>query len=29
VTETKPPGETYQEWMLAQLDALDRALQAK
>ena len=29
VTETEPPGETYQEWMLAQLDALDRALQAK
>ncbi len=26
VTETEPPGLTYQAWMLAQLDALDRAL---
>ena len=26
ITETQPPGLTYQEWMLAQLDALDRAL---
>jgi len=27
VSETEPPGETYQEWMLSQLDALDAALQ--
>lgn len=26
VTETQPNGLTYQEWMLAQLDMLDRAL---
>ena len=26
VTETEPPGQTYQHWMLAQLDALDAAL---
>ena len=26
VTETEPQGLTYQEWMLAQLDTLDRAL---
>jgi len=26
VTETEPEGKTYQEWMLSQLDALDRAL---
>jgi zinc/manganese transport system substrate-binding protein len=26
VTETEPPGKTYQEWMLDQLRALDRAL---
>ncbi len=26
VTETEPPGKNYQEWMLSQLDALDRAL---
>ena len=26
VTETEPPGKTYQAWMLDQLDALDRAL---
>lgn len=26
VSETEPPGSTYQAWMLAQLDALDRAL---
>lgn len=26
VSETKPVGLSYQEWMLAQLDALDRAL---
>ena len=28
VAETKPHGLTYQTWMLAQLDALDRALAA-
>lgn len=28
VTETEPPGETYQHWMLSQLDALDAALGA-
>jgi zinc/manganese transport system substrate-binding protein len=27
VTETEPGGQTYQQWMLAQLDALDQALQ--
>lgn len=26
ITETQPPGKTYQQWMLAELDALDRAL---
>ena len=26
VSETEPPGMTYQAWMLAQLDALDKAL---
>jgi signal recognition particle subunit SRP54 len=26
VAETEPPGKMYQQWMLAQLDALDRAL---
>ena len=26
VTETAPPGQSYQAWMLAQLDELDRAL---
>ncbi len=26
VTETEPPGKDYQEWMLSQLEALDRAL---
>jgi zinc/manganese transport system substrate-binding protein len=26
ITETEPQGRTYQEWMLTQLDALDRAL---
>lgn len=26
VTETEPPGRTYQQWMLDELDALDRAL---
>jgi zinc/manganese transport system substrate-binding protein len=26
VTETEPPGKRYQEWMLAQLAALDQAL---
>ena len=26
VSETEPPGVTYQAWMLSQLDALDRAL---
>ncbi len=26
VTETEPQGQTYLQWMLAQLDALDRAL---
>ncbi|WP_322014973.1 metal ABC transporter solute-binding protein, Zn/Mn family [Paraburkholderia sp. J12] len=28
VTETEPPGATYQQWMLKQLDALDAALGA-
>lgn len=27
ITETQPPGKTYPEWMLAQLDALDKALE--
>jgi zinc/manganese transport system substrate-binding protein len=27
VTETEPGGKTYQQWMLAELDALDQALQ--
>jgi zinc/manganese transport system substrate-binding protein len=26
VTETEPKGRDYQDWMLSQLDALDRAL---
>jgi zinc/manganese transport system substrate-binding protein len=26
VSETEPPGKTYQNWMLDQLDALDKAL---
>ncbi len=26
ITETEPPGMSYQDWMLGQLDALDRAL---
>jgi zinc/manganese transport system substrate-binding protein len=26
ITETEPHGQTYQEWMLSQLNALDRAL---
>jgi len=26
ITETEPAGKTYQEWMLSQLDALDKAL---
>ncbi len=26
VSETEPPGSSYQAWMLAQLNALDRAL---
>jgi zinc/manganese transport system substrate-binding protein len=26
VTETEPPGQTYQRWMLGELDALDKAL---
>ncbi len=26
ITETEPPGLSYQEWMLGQLDALERAL---
>jgi len=26
VSETEPQGTTYQQWMLSQLDALDRAL---
>ena len=26
VSETEPPGKTYQAWMLGQLEALDRAL---
>lgn len=25
-TETEPPGETYQQWMTSELDAVDRAL---
>jgi zinc/manganese transport system substrate-binding protein len=25
-TETEPPGQTYQAWMLSELDAVDRAL---
>jgi zinc/manganese transport system substrate-binding protein len=29
VTETEPPGQNYQAWMLSQLDALDRALSQK
>ncbi len=29
VSETEPEGKTYQEWMLSQLDALDRALARK
>ena len=29
VTETEPPGKSYQEWMMSQLDALDQALAAK
>lgn len=28
VTETLPPGKTYQTWMLTQLDALQKALAA-
>jgi len=26
ITETEPAGKTYQDWMLSQLDALDKAL---
>lgn len=26
ISETEPPGKTYQQWMLGQLDELDRAL---
>ncbi len=26
VSETEPPNSTYQDWMLGQLDALDKAL---
>ena len=26
ITETEPAGKTYQAWMLAQLEALDKAL---
>jgi zinc/manganese transport system substrate-binding protein len=26
ITETLPPGKTYQQWLASQLDALDRAL---
>jgi zinc/manganese transport system substrate-binding protein len=26
VSETEPPGVTYQQWMMSQLDALDKAL---
>jgi zinc/manganese transport system substrate-binding protein len=29
ITETLPPGTTYVQWMLAQLDALDRVLAAR
>jgi zinc/manganese transport system substrate-binding protein len=25
-TETEPPGETYQAWMTAEIDAVDQAL---
>jgi zinc/manganese transport system substrate-binding protein len=25
-TETEPPGQNYQAWMLSELDAVDRAL---
>ena len=27
--ETEPPGKTWQEWMMAELDAIDKALPAK
>jgi zinc/manganese transport system substrate-binding protein len=26
ISETEPPGKTYQQWMLDQLDQLDKAL---
>jgi zinc/manganese transport system substrate-binding protein len=26
VTETEPPGKTYQQWMMGQLDAVAQAL---
>ncbi len=29
MTETLPPGKTYEQWMLSQLDALDRALSGR
>ena len=29
VTETAPPGMSYQDWMIGQLDALDKALSGK
>ena len=29
VSETEPPGSTYQTWMGSQLDALDAALSGK
>ncbi|THD44915.1 MAG: cation ABC transporter substrate-binding protein [Bradyrhizobium sp.] len=29
VSETEPPGVAYQDWMLSQLDALDKALSGK
>jgi zinc/manganese transport system substrate-binding protein len=29
IAETQPPGSTYQAWMTAQIDALDRALAAR
>jgi zinc/manganese transport system substrate-binding protein len=29
VSETEPPNSTYQEWMMGQLDALDKALGGK
>jgi zinc/manganese transport system substrate-binding protein len=28
-TETQPPGKTYQQWMMSELEAVDRAVPAK